>query len=81
MFIKYFLTSIICLEHPLLKYQSSLDEALRDVWAIRLVSKTLGFHSFLVLIITLFSIVVCNNEALYDHIYHNNDISKARTWL
>jgi hypothetical protein len=76
------------LEYPLSKYQSSQDEALRDVWAIILVPTTLGFHSFLVLIITWLALgcvkfldnhTVCNNKALYDHIYHRNDISKEKT--
>ncbi|MCI95827.1 hypothetical protein A2U01_0117126, partial [Trifolium medium] len=46
-----------CLEQPLSKYQSSLDEALKEVWAIKAMplpleveatSSFLGFHSFCV---------------------------------
>ncbi|KAK2436587.1 gag-protease polyprotein [Trifolium repens] len=44
---RYVSTPVICLEQPLSKYQSSLDDALRDVCAINPLFSVFGCHTFL----------------------------------
>src|SRR6266487_5196494 len=39
--VRYFFSPVMCLEHPLSKYQSSFDESLKDVCAIRALTSTL----------------------------------------
>jgi hypothetical protein len=45
--LRYSSLSVMCLEHPLSKYQSSYEDSLRRVRAIRFVLVDLSFHTFL----------------------------------